>query len=80
VKVHITESLIITGKKDGRVWLKLSWISPSGEAGSGMMLLAGHEAPTIDITQAELVNFTSHGVEFDQRGRLVGLTNQMPLL
>jgi len=72
MKVHVTEAKIVVGK-DKREWLKVSFIKPNGETGSGILPSNVCAIPKINITTEELLNFTQTEVEFDDRGRLVNV-------
>lgn len=76
--VHITEAVIITGKKDGRRWLKLSFVKPDGATGVAMLEDDGKPLPVVDITQEELLKFTQTDVVFDDRGRVVSVQSPLP--
>lgn len=72
MKVVITEAKIIVGK-DKREWLKISFIKPSGETGSGLLPAGVCKVPDVNLNVEELSNYTQTDVQFDDRGRLVNV-------
>jgi len=71
MKVHLTQCLVIIGK-DKREWLKISGITDEGEAISGL-LPKPDVLPEVNIGLADLEQYSTTDVQFDQRGRVVSV-------
>jgi len=72
MKVHITEAKVIVGK-DKREWLKISFVKPSGETGSGILPAGVCKIPEVDLNVEELLKYKQTDVVFDDRGRVVDI-------